>query len=175
MEKSASLTIQHLIVPSISELDAYSKRLGIVTVEKSEKNLLLLKDSGYIRISNGSAVALLDVSKIGPDYLPGHAHADSLSFELSIDNQRIMVNSGTSCYGLSIERLKQRGTLSHNTVTVNGENSSEVWGGFRVAKRAYPRELKIYDSQIENSVEFTVRITGIVDLKVNQYIEEVGS
>ena len=117
------------------------------------KILYYLKISGSIRIKNDSALTLLDVAKIGPDYLPGHGHADTLSFELSIDDQRVIVNSGTSCYGISKERLRQRATPAHNTVHVNGQNSSEVWSGFRVAQRAYPRNLKIKDSQSENKVE----------------------
>ena len=102
-----------------------------------------LKDSGFVRLANGKAVTLLDVAKVGPDYIPGHAHADSLSFELSVFGQRLLVNSGTSCYGISDERLRQRGTAAHNTVVINGENSSEVWSGFRVARRAYPKGLKV--------------------------------
>ena len=50
--------------------------------------------------------------------------------------------SGTSCYGVSAERLRQRATAAHNTVVINGQNSSEVWGGFRVARRAKPFGLK---------------------------------
>lgn len=49
---------------------------------------------------------------MGPDYLPGHAHADTLSFEWSLFGQRVLVNSGTSEYGLSPERLRQRGTTA---------------------------------------------------------------
>ena len=40
------------------------------------------------------------------------------------------------------ERLRQRGTAAHNTVTVDGQDSSEVWGGFRVARRAHPQCLE---------------------------------
>ena len=155
------------VAPSISEMDAYSKRLGIETLETTDRNIKLLKDSGYIRIKNDSALALLDVAKIGPDYLPGHGHADTLSFELSVGDQRVIVNSGTSCYGSSTERLKQRGTLSHNTVTLNGENSSEVWGGFRVARRAYPRQLKILNSQPGNNLEVHCSHDGYDRLKGN--------
>ena len=151
--------------PSISELDAYLKRLGIETLETTDTNLILLKESGYIRIKNDSVLALLDVAKIGPDYLPGHGHADTLSFELSVGDQRVIVNSGTSCYGSSSERLKQRGTLSHNTVTVNGENSSEVWGGFRVARRAYPKQLKILNSKSGNNLEVHCSHDGYDRLK----------
>jgi uncharacterized heparinase superfamily protein len=88
-------------------------------------------------------VTLLDVGPLGPDYLLGHAHADTLSFELSLFGQRVLVNSGTSRYGAGEERLRQRGTAAHNTVLVDEQDSSEVWGGFRVARRARPSGLAI--------------------------------
>ena len=51
------------------------------------------------------------------------------------------MNGGTSRYGLGADRLAERKTSSHNTATVDNEDSSEVWSGFRVARRAYPRDL----------------------------------
>jgi uncharacterized heparinase superfamily protein len=96
--------------------------------------------------SGSYAVVLADVARIGPDYLPGHAHADTLSFELSLGGHRIIVNSGTSEYGNSIERQRQRGTAAHNTVELNHQNSSEVWGGFRVGRRANPKNVEIQRS-----------------------------
>jgi uncharacterized heparinase superfamily protein len=80
---------------------------------------------------------VLDVAPLGPDYLPAHGHADTLSFEMSLFGTRVFVNSGTSMYGGSDERLRQRGTAAHNTVLIDGADSSEVWGGFRVARRAH--------------------------------------
>jgi uncharacterized heparinase superfamily protein len=102
-----------------------------------------LKTSGYIRVENGPTTVMLDVAPIGPDYLPGHAHADTLSFELSLGRQRVIVDSGVSQYGEGPERLRQRGTGAHNTVEIDEQDSSEVWGGFRVARRAYPRDVRI--------------------------------
>lgn len=125
------------IAPRPSELIAYAARLN-VSVPSEVGGRIWLQDSGYARLSLGRAIVVLDMAPVGPDYLPGHAHADTLSFEMSLGEQRVLVNSGTSCYGTSPERLRQRGTKAHNTVVVNGENSSEVWGGFRVARRAYP-------------------------------------
>lgn len=125
------------IAPSPSEIEAYANRLGFAKVESSD-GITLLSNSGYTRLQNSDANALLDMARVGPDYLPGHAHADTLSFELSLFGQRILVNSGTSCYGTSAERLRQRGTAAHNTVVVNKQDSSEVWSGFRVARRAKP-------------------------------------
>ena len=124
------------IAPENSELRAYAQRLGFLT-RPANRGLTFLKDSGYVRLSNGPAVIIADVAEVGPTYLPGHAHADTLSFECSVFGERLIVNSGTSMYGTGIERLRQRGTAAHSTVTIRDENSSEVWGGFRVARRAH--------------------------------------
>lgn len=130
------------IAPKPAELFGYAARLGVAWSTR-DPELTHLADSGYIRAQIGPAVLLIDVARIGPDYLPGHAHADTLSFELSLLHQRVLVNSGTSCYGVSAERLRQRGTAAHNTVFAGGRDSSEVWSGFRVARRARPSGLKI--------------------------------
>jgi uncharacterized heparinase superfamily protein len=122
--------------PSREDLDAYARRLGLAAVRSSGRALELLEPSGYARARGGSATLLCDCAEIGPDHLPGHAHADTLSFELSIDTQRVLVNSGVSEYGTSGERERQRGTAAHNTVVIDGCDSSEVWAGFRVARRA---------------------------------------
>lgn len=138
------------IAPSPAEIKAYANRLGIssdrVAISSGKPTLIQFADSGYIRLNAVQAVAFLDVAPIGPDYIPGHAHADTLSFELSLFGERVLVNGGTSQYGSGSVRLEERGTQAHNTVAIDGENSSEVWSGFRVAKRAYPRGLVVKQS-----------------------------
>jgi uncharacterized heparinase superfamily protein len=134
------------VAPSPAELVAYAERLGLQPLAALQDGVTHFADSGYIRVQWGDLVALLDVAPVGPDYLPGHAHADTLSFELSLFGQRVIVNSGTSRYGLGPERLRQRGTSAHNTVTIDGQDSSEVWGGFRVARRARPFDLQVDES-----------------------------
>lgn len=138
------------IAPSLDELASYGRRLGVIVDHafESQSGLTHLASSGYVRIVKGDAVALLDVAPVGPDYLPGHAHADTLSFELSLRGRRMLVNGGTSCYGTGERRAFERGTSAHNTVEVAGENSSEVWGGFRVGRRAHPLELNIGSSRV---------------------------
>ena len=124
------------VAPSLNELLEYSNRLNLKKISKKSKQFIHLKDSGYIRVERKNLVAIIDVAHIGPDYIPGHGHADVLSFELSIFGKRAIVNSGTSLYGISDERHKQRSTLSHSTVVIDEQNSSEVWSGFRVGRRA---------------------------------------
>ncbi len=125
--------------PSPAELELYARRLGLGASVAPPEGITVLADSGYVRMQRGDAVVIADVGLVGPDYLPGHAHADTLSFELSLGGRRVLVNSGTSEYGSGPERLRQRGTAAHNTVTIEGLDSSEVWGGFRVARRARPQ------------------------------------
>jgi uncharacterized heparinase superfamily protein len=124
------------IAATPAQIFAYARQLGIALPEKTSQAHALLQASGYSRVTLSDQTVLIDHAAVGADYLPGHAHADSLSFEWSVEKQRVLVNSGTSLYGVSEERLRQRGTEAHNTVVVDGEDSSEVWSGFRVARRA---------------------------------------
>lgn len=129
------------IAPSSTELNEYAERLTHPVQKARSDGVRRLVESGYIRLQKREAVLIIDAAPIGPNYLPGHAHADTLSFELSLHGQRVMGNSGTSCYGSGLERQRQRGTSAHNTVLVDGQDSSEVWGGFRVARRAHVQSL----------------------------------
>ena len=117
------------ISPAPELIMDYAERLGI-SGSPFKDETIHLEDSGYIRVERQNMIAFLDVAQVGPDYLPAHAHADTLSFEMSLFGQRVFVNSGTSCYGQGEERRQERATSAHNTVEINGENSSEVWGAF---------------------------------------------
>lgn len=141
------------IAPKNSVLKEYAAILQISLGPSAPKSVNLLPDSGYIVAIVNKFKLIMDVGKVGPDYIPGHAHADTLSFELSFGDQRVFVNSGTSVYGNGPERHKQRKTLSHNTLVVDGEDSSEVWGGFRVARRANPSVPTVLDDGSTISVE----------------------
>ena len=128
------------IASSIDDIRSYCERLDINlgATEKSikDKSLNDLKDSGYTSYANKDTFMITDRGNIGPDYLPGHAHADTLSFELSLFKKRFIVNLGTSTYEDSPQRLEQRGTANHSTLLINNKNSSNIWSSFRVAERA---------------------------------------
>lgn len=95
-----------------------------------------LSDSGYREIKAGNLKAIANVGAISPSYQPGHAHADELSFELFYNGHPIIVDTGVSTYEKNERRLLERSTASHNCLTVNSKNTSDVWSGFRVGKRA---------------------------------------
>lgn len=135
-----------------ADLDAYALRLGFSAIESVE-GLTHLRESGYARLENSDAAAIIDLAKIGPDYLPGHAHADTLSFELSLFGRRVFVNSGTSTYEPGPERSRQRSTAAHNTLSIPGQNSSDVWSSFRVGRRARPFHVATHCDGVSLSAE----------------------
>lgn len=119
-----------------AQLEVYAGALGMSADAVPLAVLEVLRDSGYVRLQSARAVVLCDIAAVGPDYQPAHAHADTLSFECSVDGIRCVVNGGTSTYAVGMQRDRERGTAAHSTVVIDGEDSSEVWGGFRVARRA---------------------------------------
>jgi uncharacterized heparinase superfamily protein len=140
------------VAPNAAALRDYGARLGINVEPLKRKDLRQLMPSGYVSIARPPFLLLCDVAPVGPEHLPAHAHADTLSFELSVEGRRIFVNSGTSEYGAGAERQRQRGTAAHNTLMIDDENSSEVWAGFRVARRARTRLLKADTSESSATV-----------------------
>lgn len=124
------------VAPTLSELLDYANSLDLeITAPKTLS--ADLSASGYVVLGNDQFYVAFDAAPVGPDYQPGHAHADTLSFEVSVNKERVLVNSGTSRYGISEERNRQRSGPAHNVLQIAGADSSEVWAGFRVAKRAH--------------------------------------
>ncbi len=117
---------------SVPELLNYSKILLGKYYPTTSNDM---KDCGYRKLKSGSFNLFANVGSIGPSYQPGHAHADELNFELFYKGTPIIVDTGVSTYEKNDKRLLERSTLSHNCV-VSGKNSSDVWSGFRVGKRA---------------------------------------
>jgi uncharacterized heparinase superfamily protein len=151
------------ISPTFNNLLDYATRLDIAHNDRQLKALSYLKESGYIRVDREGLALIADVAEIGPDYIPGHGHADALSFELSLFGERVIVNSGISTYESGVERNIQRGSLAHSTVTVDDNNSSEIWGGFRVAKRA--KIFNIKNSKDNGNIQFSACHDGYKRLK----------
>lgn len=133
------------IAASRADLEAYAARLNLPSVDEPSEGVHHLAASGYVRVNRGDMAAILDLAAVGPDYIPGHAHADTLSFELSLGMERIIVNGGTSSYAPGPLREAQRATRAHSSVEIAGESSSEVWANFRVARRARVQDVNVYE------------------------------
>ena len=159
------------IAPTYYQLVELSKKLEINQSFTPNINFNYFEQSGFAIFKDENIHLIADIGNIGPDYLPGHAHADSLSFELAIKGQRVIVNSGTGEYGLSAERLRQRSTCAHSTIELDNTSSSDVWSGFRVGKRARVDKLRINDSG--EFVNFSARHSGYDGLQSKPYHERI--
>ncbi|MDG1302225.1 MAG: alginate lyase family protein [Opitutae bacterium] len=137
------------IAASLADLDAYALRLSLdAQSDEIGKGVRLLKQSGFGRIEAGKAVVFTEVGGPDPSYQPGHAHAGTLGFELMVAGEKVLVDTGTNTYEVSAERARQRSTHSHNTLIVNGKNSSETWSSFRVGRRAVGKCLS-YEQDVD--------------------------
>lgn len=92
--------------------------------------------SGIVRLDSPRLRLIADVGALCPDELPAHAQADTFTFELSVDGMRLIVDAGVDEYAPGPWRAYYRSTRAHNTIEVDGEDSSECWGSFRAARRA---------------------------------------
>lgn len=114
-----------------------------VNIGNNRYEVFALPDAGYFGAGNDNGdYVICDLGPIGPDYMPGHAHADIFSFELSLCGQQVVVDSGVHDYDIGAMRKYCRSTRAHNTVEIDGENQCELWGVFRVGRRGKPYDVK---------------------------------
>lgn len=118
------------IAPSTKELLDYGKYLGI------NRKDIKLSDSGYRMFKNQKYELFMDMGGIKASYQPGHVHSDIFNFILYKNNLPFIVDTGISTYEKNERRQIERSTSSHNTITIGDYEQTEVWGSFRVAKRA---------------------------------------
>jgi uncharacterized heparinase superfamily protein len=107
------------------------------------RHLQLLPETGLVRATAGDWHLLADVGPPCPADLPAHAHADSLTCTVHVAGVPVLVDTGTSTYAPGPGRNYERSTAAHNTVEVDGTDSTEVWGAFRAARRARVRDIGV--------------------------------
>ena len=140
------------ISPQAETIWDYAQQLGI------RSDVVKLGASGYRKMHHGDIELMIDVGHIGPDYIPGHAHSDTFNFVLHHRGEPIIVDTGISTYEKNKLRTSQRSTSAHNTVMVDSLDQSEVWGGFRVARRAKVLNLKEVKHKITATHDGYLRI-----------------
>jgi len=79
--------------------------------------------SGYQRLESGSTLVLMDAGCPPPMAVSQEAHAGCLSFELSVKQNRIVVNCGLPVASREGWRQVARTTAAHSTVTFNDTSS----------------------------------------------------
>ena len=101
-----------------------------------------LPDAGYYGFQDLDLNYLIcDAGPPGPDYIPGHAHADIFTYEVSLRGVRVIVDTGNHNYETGETRNYCRSTKAHNTVELAGRDQCDLWGSFRVGQRGYPAKI----------------------------------
>jgi hypothetical protein len=95
------------------------------------KGLSVFPDTGLVTVLDGDLWLAVDCGAPAPVYLPPHAHADTLSFELWHRGEPVVVDPGSYTYDAGADRNWFRGTRAHSTVALDGRDQFELWGAFR--------------------------------------------
>lgn len=118
------------IAPTTTQLNSTAELLNIHWKKST------LAESGYRKINGNNWELIMNVGNITPAYQPGHAHADMLHFCIWYNGKQVVIDPGTSTYNISGQRNWERSTKSHNTISIDHFNQSDIWSGFRIGKRA---------------------------------------
>ncbi|HGG58218.1 MAG TPA: alginate lyase family protein, partial [Nannocystis exedens] len=95
-------------------------------------------NSGFYRRTWGPWTLLWNAG--GSDFgrQVGHLHADALAIELSLGDERVLVDAGVGTYTIGADRDYSRSTAAHNTVTIGEDDRDqyELWASHRIGGRA---------------------------------------
>lgn len=108
----------------------------------------------YVLARSFESEIIFDVSNIGLPNNPGHGHSDILSIIYSFKRHPIFVDPGTKKYSSDQASLAMKKTISHNTISIEGNDQAKLWGFFRWGY--LPENLKY---NIEES-EMAIKLSG---------------
>lgn len=117
-----------------------------------------LRESGFRKFKSQIFELIVNTGEITPKYQPGHAHSDILSFYLSDGNEQLIVDTGVSTYEGGPIRDEERSTMNHNTITINNKNQSDIWGTFRVGKKA---KVEIIIDELNRLISKVYNLNGL--------------
>lgn len=106
--------------------DANHIRTTLKASEATGRAVTNSPHSGFQRMSAGRTVVIMDAGITSKTAPPAVGNAGTLSFELSIAKQRLVVNCGMPCDGNQALATALRGTPAHSTLTLGEMNSSAL-------------------------------------------------
>ncbi len=123
------------IMPLPQNLLDWAARLGNESASH-RRGVWELIDSGYFGYRDTEGNAFIgDLGPLGPDYIPGHMHADHGSFEVSVNGRRVIAEPGITTYEDCERRRFERSQEAHPLAMQMQRGQAEFWGAFRVGKR----------------------------------------
>ena len=146
------------LAPTPSELFDYAVEAMHVpppfaTERGQRQGIANFSSSGYAVMKKEGALFIMDAGPLGPSYQVGHGHCDLLSYELMVDGELLVADSGTPTYDETPLRMAARGGRAHNTVVIDEQDQAEIWKSFRVGRR--PKPLLVQVAESSGIVRFT--------------------
>jgi hypothetical protein len=123
--------------------------------------LTVFPETGYAVWRRGGLWLAFDCGPPSPPYLPAHAHADALSFQLWLDGSPVVIDPGMPTYEASAERDWYRGTRAHSTVSLDGREQFVLWGAFRSGPLPHVELLEASDQQLVAAVAWPGRVRHV--------------
>jgi uncharacterized heparinase superfamily protein len=109
-----------------SEEDAALVDTVLAQADARGRPLKSAPHTGFERLIAGRTLVLMDSGAPPPHGLDTHAHAGTLSMEVSVGKERMIVNCGRHPVGTGPWRAALAATAAHSTATLAETNSSEV-------------------------------------------------
>jgi uncharacterized heparinase superfamily protein len=104
---------------------ALTAELVLQRASARQRPLLSAPQSGFQRLQAGRLAVIVDAGRPPPPGLDAEAAAGTLSFEVSLGRERMIVNCGAHA-GDPAWRQALRATAAHSTLTLADHNSSEL-------------------------------------------------
>jgi uncharacterized heparinase superfamily protein len=131
-EPASLISYAHAILPLLD------------TCVSSEAKAINKPDTGFYGYRHDAEMLLMDGGAPSPSYQPGHSHCGLLGFELWVAGRPVIVDSGVYDYEATPLRRLLRSTAAHNTVRIDRQEQSDIWGSFRMGRRARPSGISIF-------------------------------
>jgi len=126
--------------------------------------------SGYQRIDAGDTALLMDTGRPPPLALSQEAHAGCLSFELSWNLHRLVVNCGLPAVNKENWRQVARATAAHSTVTFNDASSCRFLEASSLRRLLFgmpivagPRDIRVTREDTADGANLAASHDGYVD------------
>jgi uncharacterized heparinase superfamily protein len=149
------------IAPHLQSLVAYARAIlpSLDRAPPASVGAINRSAVGFFGYRHEGEMMLIDAGAPAPSYQPGHSHCSLLSFELTIGGRPLIVDSGVHDYENTPLRHLLRSTQAHNTVRIDREEQSDIWGAFRMGRRAKCDDISL-EVQLPQRFRFSARHDG---------------
>lgn len=114
----------------------FGESLSNLPVTDEIPGSMVYEETGLAILRDAEHYVLFNAAPFGNSAYPHHGHADALSVELCLAGQSILIDPGGYAYINDAMRTYFRSTWAHNTIVVDGNNQSDIFGVFGYGKLA---------------------------------------